>query len=234
MNANAYSARWFDFFHTPIPEDRTRLEVEFVTTNAPLPGFRRVADICCGMGRHARALTALGYEITGVERNATAVEVARQMGGGPRYVCADVRESVLSPNEYDAIIVMSQSFGYFDEATNIGVLTGFGDALRPGGRVVLDLWNPDFFHRHQGERSLDLPLGTIIETKEIRENRLLVRLEYPDGGVECFDWQLFTSQKMAELAKAARLQLLVSCTNFDNTTVPYADSARIQFVLAKP
>lgn len=233
MSANRYSARWFEHFHTAIPPERTRQEVDFIRTQAPLPEFRMIADVCCGMGRHARALAALGYEITGVERDAAAVEMARDVGGGPRYICADVRECVLAPAENDAIIVMSQSFGYFDEDGNIGVLTGFSDALRVGGKIVLDLWNPDFLYRHQGTRTLTLRQATVIETKHVCANRLRVHLEYPDADADDFDWQLFTPTQMAALAKAVGLELLVCCADFDDATPPHGDNSKIQFVLKK-
>jgi hypothetical protein len=51
--ANTYSHRWFDFFHVNISEARTMQEAAFVCRCAPLPGFRKIADVCCGMGRHA-------------------------------------------------------------------------------------------------------------------------------------------------------------------------------------
>src|SRR5690606_14958267 len=89
---NVYSARWFELFHIPIPEARTEQEAAFIKAVCPLPSFRRMADVCCGMGRHARALAACGYEVTGVERDMAAVEEARRLRGGPVYVQADVRD----------------------------------------------------------------------------------------------------------------------------------------------
>jgi hypothetical protein len=87
---------------------------------------------------------------------------------------------------------MSQSFGYFDAVANRAVLDRLIGALRPGGRLVLDLWNPDFFIAHQGERQFTLPQGAVKETKQVREGRLLVRLDYPGGTCDLFSWQLFT------------------------------------------
>lgn len=176
---------------------------------------------------------ALGYEITGVERDAKAVEMARRMGGGPSYVCADVRELLLGAGEYDAIIVMSQSFGYFDEASNIGMLSSFRSALRLGGKILLDLWNPDFFQRHEGKRTITLPHATVIETKRICANRLLVHLEYPDGSADGFDWQLFTPDQMAALAKSAGLEVVGCCVNFDNAALPHGDNPKMQIVLRR-
>jgi 2-polyprenyl-3-methyl-5-hydroxy-6-metoxy-1,4-benzoquinol methylase len=66
---NIYSKRWFDLFHVGIPEERTELETDFICKCAPLESFRKICDLCCGMGRHARGLSRRGYLVTGVERN---------------------------------------------------------------------------------------------------------------------------------------------------------------------
>ena len=71
--ANTYSRRWFDFFHVNISEARTMQEAAFVCRCAPLPGFRKIADVCCGMGRHARAFSKHGYSVIGLDRDADGV-----------------------------------------------------------------------------------------------------------------------------------------------------------------
>jgi SAM-dependent methyltransferase len=45
-------------------------------------------------------------------------------------------------SEFDAVVNWFTSFGYFDPATNDAVLAAFARALRPGGRLLLDLYNP--------------------------------------------------------------------------------------------
>jgi hypothetical protein len=45
-----------------------------------------------------------------------------------------------------------QSFGYGDAATNTEVLRQMAAHLRPGGRLVLDTYNRDFFETSQGVR----------------------------------------------------------------------------------
>src|SRR5947207_1223005 len=108
---NAYSYRWFELFHTGIPEARTIREVDFICACAPLPGFQRVIDVCCGMGRHARALSNCGYSVIGVDRDELAIANARAWAGGPTYIQADVRDFQPDVAAYDFAIVMSQSFG---------------------------------------------------------------------------------------------------------------------------
>jgi SAM-dependent methyltransferase len=89
---------------------------------ALLPDFRKLADVCCCMGRHARALSSRGYSVIGVDRDADAIAEARELAGGPSYVHADIRDYRPEPGTFDVAIVMSQSFGYFDAITNRDVL----------------------------------------------------------------------------------------------------------------
>jgi SAM-dependent methyltransferase len=154
---NAYSGRWFEFFHVGIDEGRTIQETDFVCHCAPLPDFRRVLDVCCGMGRHARELSSRGYSVVGIERDADAI--AKALAGGPNYMIADVRDYRPEPDAFDVAIILGQSFGYFDAATNRDVLARVASGVREGGRVVLDLWNPEFFATHQGQRELETPNG---------------------------------------------------------------------------
>src|ERR1700682_4584505 len=90
--SNSYSQRWFETFHAGIAEERTNKEVEFLCACAPLPDFRKVLDVCCGMGRHARALATRDYLVTGLERDAMAISRARALAGGPTYIQRDVRD----------------------------------------------------------------------------------------------------------------------------------------------
>jgi SAM-dependent methyltransferase len=233
VQPNAYSHRWFKFFHIGIAEPRTTQEIEFVCACAPLPCFSKVVDVCCGMGRHARVLFSRGYSVTGVERDAAAIARARELAGGPSYIQADVRDYQPDTCAYDLAIVMSQSFGHFDAATNRDVLRRLAAGVRESGRVILDLWSSEFFATHQGERDFELPDEIVHERKHVEDGRLFVHLDYPDGGVDDFEWQLFTPAEMISLADSIGLALIVSCTDFDMAAEPSPAKPRIQFVLER-
>lgn len=230
---NSYSQDWFRFFHAGIAESRTTQEVDFIRAVAPLPDFRRVLDVCCGMGRHARAFSSRGYSVTGIERDAAAIAAARKLDRGSDYIQADVRDYQPDAGAYDVAIVMSQSFGYFDERTNRDVLGRLASGVREGGCIILDLWNPEFFAIHQGEKDFESPHGIVRERKRVEGNRLFVHVDYPDGGAEDFEWQLFTPAEMVALADSIGLDLIVSCTDFDSAVEPSAAKPRIQFVLER-
>jgi SAM-dependent methyltransferase len=185
------------------------------------------------MGRHARELTARGYSVTGVERDKHALGKARELGGGPQYVQADVRDYEPELGAYDLAIIMSQSFGYFDASTNRNLLGRLASGIRKGGRIVLDLWNPEFFEAHQGDRDLKIAAGVVRETTKVRDGRLFVQLTYPNGAVENFEWQLFTRTGMHALAESLGLTVIVACTDFNPSTPLQVDNPRIQFVLER-
>ena len=105
--------------------------------------------------------------------------------------------------------------------------------VREGGRIVLDLWNPEFFVIHQGERDLKTADGIVRERKRIEGGRLFVHLDYPNGGVDDFEWQLFTPSEMSSLADSAGLALIVLCTDFDKAAQPCPAKPRAQFVLER-
>jgi len=230
---NVYSRQWFEFFHDGIDEARTIQEATFVCRCAPLPDFRKLVDVCCGMGRHTRALSSRGYSVIGIDRDADIISKARELAGGPNYEVADIRKYRPEPGAFDVAIVMSQSFGYFDAATNRDVLGRLAAGLRKGGRVILDLWNQEFFAAHQGERELETTSGVVRESKRLNADRLRVQLDYPDGAHEEFEWQLFTPAQMISLAQSVGLALLLSCTDFDMTIPTSPAKPRIQFLLER-
>jgi SAM-dependent methyltransferase len=198
---NAYSRRWFEFFHIGINEARTAQEAAFVCRCAPLPEFRKVLDVCCGMGRLARALASRGYSVVGIDRDADVIAKARELGGRPNYLVADIRQYRPEAGAFDVAIIMGQSFGYFGPETDRDVLARLTSGVRKGGRVVVDLWNQEFFAARQGERDLETPSGVVRESKRFDGDRLYVHLDYPDGGQDEFEWQLYTPAQMMQLAQ---------------------------------
>jgi hypothetical protein len=78
-----------------------------------------------------------------------------------------------------------------------------------------------------------LPNGIVRERKRVENGRLFVHLDYPDGGHDDFEWQLFTPSEMISLADSIGLTLIVSGTDFDLGMEPCPAKPRIQFVLER-
>jgi ubiquinone/menaquinone biosynthesis C-methylase UbiE len=125
----------------------------------------RVLDLACGSGDHARRLARRGMEVVGVDIAASLIAHCRQRVAeegltGVRFEQGDMRE-LDSEGEFDAVLLLSGSFGFFDDATNREVLNrmvralrdpgpGGGEGARPApstaggaaGRLLIDVFDP--------------------------------------------------------------------------------------------
>jgi SAM-dependent methyltransferase len=104
------------------------------------PGMR-VLDVPCGEGRISGRLAGMGCEVVGVDYTEAWIELARKQYPEVTFEVADMR-SLSYVQEFDAVVNWFTSFGYFDPQTNDDVLARLARALRPGGRLLLELHNP--------------------------------------------------------------------------------------------
>jgi SAM-dependent methyltransferase len=110
-----------------------------------LPPHGRILDLACGEGRYARALSSLGYRVTGFDLSdellTRAHVLSPDLPGAPSYVKGDMR-SLPFLQQFDAVVSLFTSFGYFDDRSeDAKVLEGVRGALVPGGRFLLDFLN---------------------------------------------------------------------------------------------
>ncbi len=230
---NDTSQTWYSTFLGAIPPSQTLVEIEFLRAQLPRRQFRDVLDIGCGSGRHSRFLSSYGYDVLGIDTDAAAIRVARQFThSGARYLRHDMRDLDRLSESFDAAVCMSQSFGFFDDATNAGVLAAVKRRLRPHGRVVIDVYNRDFFAAGEGEKLRIGDDNAIPQMSRLVDNRLLVTLDTRGQGVQNFDWRVYSPGEFRALAEGAGFSVALACTQFNAAMPPSAASPRMQFVLA--
>jgi SAM-dependent methyltransferase len=232
---NDYSPTWYELFLQPITAEQTEREAAFVAHWLPQPAYSAVLDLCCGPGRHAHALARRGYRVTGVDTNAAALAEARCVSDATiTYLEHDMRRLDGLPGKFDAVICLWQSLGYFDAATNADILRQISQKLRPGGRLVLDIYHRSFFERNQGTRRFERDGRAISEAKRMEGDRLTVTLDYgPDVPQDSYAWQLFSPAAIAELARQHSFAQLLACANFDPAISASADLPRMQLVFER-
>jgi len=141
-----YTKFYFTYFHQKKDDVfQTKKEVDFICKILKLPSGAKILDLACGQGRHTLELALQNFDITGVDFNQQALGVARakaQKNNLPiKFFPYDIR-SLPFKNEFDAIICMYTSFGYFiNEKENIKVLKGVAQSLKADGLFLLDLPN---------------------------------------------------------------------------------------------
>jgi SAM-dependent methyltransferase len=135
---------WFD-------ESQTREDVRIVKRLLGLRKGQRVLDIPCGMGRLTIPMARMGLAMTGVDLTASYVRRARrdakQEALDIRFVCCDMRDTAFD-GEFDAAFNWWGSFGYFSDADNLRFCKLVFQALRPGGRFLIEGPNKSWILAH--------------------------------------------------------------------------------------
>ena len=129
---------------------QTEREAAFVAESLGLKPGSQILDVGCGYGRHAMELAGRGNQVTGIDLSLPllirAADAARRIGVAVNFVHGDMREMTFE-NEFDGAYSVFTSFGYFDDDTNRKVAANLQRALRPGGRVLIEIVNRDYITR---------------------------------------------------------------------------------------
>lgn len=171
--------------------DDTEEEVDFIERVLELEKGHRVLDLCCGYGRHAIRLARRGYEVVGYDLSpvmlAWAREESRRAGVEVEWIEGDVREFD-AQEEFDAVINMFNSFGYFEEEdAQFDVLRRIHRALKTKGVFLIETVNRDFLVRHVVPRTWFRVEGMwVLEERhfDVVSNRSRVDVTVVDGGRE--------------------------------------------------
>ena len=126
----------------------------------------RVLDAACGVGRHSVRLAAAGYEVVGLDSSELFLEratrTAATAGVGVEFVHADLR-TMAYQSRFDVVLNLLTAWGYYDNDENQQALQSMADALRPGGRFVLEIAHRDsLVARYTARDWSEISDGTLV------------------------------------------------------------------------
>jgi ubiquinone/menaquinone biosynthesis C-methylase UbiE len=152
-----FSELYLRMFETISTPERTGQEVAGVMNLLNLRPGAWILDLCCGQGRHAVPLVQAGHRVTGLDRSTYLLDRAQQAteegGVDVQWVLGDMRRLPWR-GQFDACINLFTAFGYFDEeAENQQVLHEIYSSLKPGGQLLLDVSNRDYYLLHLWPRA---------------------------------------------------------------------------------
>lgn len=138
-----------DYLMTVLPPSAAHIarQVDFVEASLGLSKGATILDVGCGLGLHAIELTKRGYLVVGLDLSLAmitrAAEAAQDQSLKINFIHADIREMEFD-GAFDGVFCMGTTFGFFDEEANRDVLSRLLHAMRPGGRMLLDVVNRDY------------------------------------------------------------------------------------------
>ena len=160
---------------------RTLQQAHTVRTLLRLRKRQQALDIPCGIGRLTLPLARAGMEMTGVDLTAAflrrAHREARRRGLHVRLVQRDMRDIDFN-GEFDAAFNWSGSFGYFSDMDNLAFCRKVLQALKPGGRFLVEGMNRSWLLTHFRRRIVtDSRNGVRIDQRHNRYDPKTCRVE---------------------------------------------------------
>ncbi len=193
-------------------------EIDGIIGLLSLPKGSDILDVACGDGTHANELALRGYSVVGMDLSPVMIQEARRRAAleetGARFVLGDMR-GLVARRRFDGILCLGTSFGYFDDPSNVRLLKAMASALRPGGRLILELLNRDYVAAQQPVKTW-YQLDDVIYLEETGFDPLTSRLHVerqlgmPDGGqrVDRFDLRIYSPHELRNLMVAMGLEVI--------------------------
>jgi len=229
-----------------VPAYGTRADVGFYVEEAARAGAAsRVLELGCGTGRLTLPLARAGHPVTGIDLSPAMLARAREkLAAEPDMVRervtlleGDVRRMSLADEpSFDLVVAPFRVLQHFDAIDDqLDVLAGARRRLRPGGRLVVDVFNPSY-PMMTLDRSAEvedtpeqpLPDGRTLRrtvrvtavhwAEQVSDVELIYHLRTGDGterAVQAFRMRWFTPAELTHLVARAGLRLEALYGGFD-------------------
>jgi SAM-dependent methyltransferase len=223
-----YSAEWFDAFAATVPPPVVKTEIDALAEILPIERYRRVLDVGCGIGRISGPLSSQGYLVTGLDVSIDALRRAKGRAPEAVYVALDQQHIGRMLWRFDAALFMWNSLGFAGRDGDLETLTGVANALRRGGRVVFDLYHPEWLRRNQ--RSGEPDRGARSVRRWMQGSRCFHEIRYRSGRVDDIQFDVYEPEQIRELCLRAYLTPITEMVRWDSSARPSVDEPRYQLI----
>lgn len=228
------------FYRDVLTEERTKREIEFLVKELELDKPLKILDLACGYGRHANRLAELGHRVTGVDINSGFLEIAKreakEKGVSVKYIMEDMQK-ISFHEEFDRVLLLFTSFGYFEDEENFLVLKKVADALKPSGLFCFDIPNRDVCLKHflpyiVVEKGNDLMIDRSTfdsTTGRVYNKRIVIRNGKRKD--KPFFVRLYNPTEIGDLLNRAGLRIYKMYGDWDSN--PFTSDSRKMIIIAK-
>ncbi len=124
-------------------------QIEWLWVTLGLQAGSRLLDITCGPGLYALEFARRGCHITGIDFGPAAIAYAQELAAAQgvadrcTFIQQDVRQMAQDGAGFDAALLLYGQLAVMPKSDAQDVLARAARALRPGGRICLELLNPE-------------------------------------------------------------------------------------------
>jgi SAM-dependent methyltransferase len=218
------------YAHSELPDDEETIEeVEFISSVLDLKDGGVILDLCCGQGRHSIKLARKGYTVIGLDSSRTLLELVekealRDEEVGLWLVEGDMRSIPIHEGTCDAVVNLFTSFGFLDDAENFQTLRSVASVLKPGGKFLLDYWNPYVAAQLDGTRNWWWVTDNLLALAEaqydfatgrLRDLRTLVDIGKSSVENVTREIRFYTLPELEKMLEEVGLQILAAYGDVD-------------------
>ena len=210
----------------------------------------RVLDVGCGTGSHALILAEAGCDVTGIDLDADAINVANARSSTQplRFLCQDV--ATLDADGFDLALSMFNVVNYIDCPNALGrFFMAIAERLTPAGVYVFDCWNgeaalidpPRNEERDVVIDDLHIAIATTPTLDRVNQSvqvNNLVTVTHPNGTAESFGYDytstLWTPRHLGQTLVDAGFESVQVCQWMQPERSAEERSWKIMFVCQRP
>lgn len=230
--AALFDAEEYLYFMAPtLAEEDTPAQCAFIEQALGLAPGSRVLDLGCGHGRHSLELARRGHRMVGIDLVPGFIEHAQaeaaREGLGCEFVLGDMR-AFQSPQAFDAAICLFDAFGFHDDEDHGRILAHTLAALRPGGRLLLDVRNREHMLRSPPVQVVERDNGDLMIDRfqfDLANGRMLDRRTCLRGAHRrdtSFSVRLYAFTELRALLAAQGFVVQQAYGGFDGTPLSAA------------
>ena len=194
--------------------ENTRHDIDLAVRLLSLEPNDRILDMCCGQGRHCLELARRGFQyVTGCDRSRYLIRQARRRAKHEKLHVSfhegDARKFRMGGQQFHAILLMGNSFGYFEQPSDDeAVLKNLARLLTPNGLLFLDVVDGEWMRDHFEPRSwewIDDQHFVCRERALSKDSRRIVTREviaHAEKGIiadQFYAERLYTRQQLVDL-----------------------------------
>ncbi len=150
----------------------------------------KILDLGCGPGFYAGRLSTLGHTCTGLDFSPASIDYAREHHSGATYKLGNVLELEYG-SDYDLVMMIFGEFNAFSPAEAARIVEKAYAALKPGGKLLLEVHPAEFIYRigheprtwYTAEKGLfsDQPYLCLVESKYEADHAITYHTVYDAG-----------------------------------------------------